>query len=152
MSQSRLPTYYPFYPPMPTSSTTKTAARSLRVLYADDLPELRELMRLVLSRDGHDLEGCGDGSEALARIEREPDRFDLLITDHHMPVMNGLELVGCVRRTPYRGRIIVFSSELAESVHQAYLAHRVDHVLPKPILPRDLRRLIGEMFPDATPP
>lgn len=142
-------TIQPFFPPMPPSSTIKTSARSVQVLYADDLPELRELMRLVLGRDGHVLESCADGAQALARLEREPDRFDLLITDHHMPVMNGLELVRRVRQTPFAGRIVVFSSELAPGVQEDYLAQQVDHVLAKPVLPRELRQLLAEMFPVA---
>lgn len=136
---------------MPTSSTIKTAARVLRVLYAEDLPELRELMRLVLNRDGHTLESCADGRLASERLQRGLQDFDLLITDHHMPVMNGLELVRQVRKLPYHGRIIVFSSELDQSVHDDYLALKVDHVLAKPVLPWELRRLLAEMFPAEAP-
>jgi two-component system chemotaxis response regulator CheY len=119
------------------------------VLYADDLLELRELMQLVLMRDGHTLEAFADASLALPRIEAAPGDFDVVITDHHMPVMNGLEFVQHLRQTPYAGRILVFSSELAPAVREAYLALGVDHVLAKPVLPAELRRLLAR-FAAAT--
>lgn len=136
---------------MPTSSTHKTAARPLRVIYADDVAELRQLMRIMLQHEGHSLESFADGDLALARLQRGPGDFDLLITDHHMPVMNGLDLVRRVRQLPFAGRIIVFSSELSPLVHDNYLALQVDRVLAKPVRPAAFRQILAEMFP-APPP
>lgn len=136
---------------MPTSSTTKTVPRALRVIYAEDLPELRQLMQLVLSRDGHALETYADGSLALERVQHAAEDFDVLITDHHMPVMNGLELVRMVRQLPFAGRIIVFSSELNPQVKEDYLALGVDRVLAKPVRPAELRQLLASMFPAPQP-
>jgi two-component system, chemotaxis family, chemotaxis protein CheY len=136
---------------MQAPSTLKPVARKLRILYAEDLKALRELMRLVLVPEGHTIETCCDGNEACERLARAPHDFDLLITDHHMPVMNGLELVRTVRQTPFSGRIIVFSSELNPLVHDAYLALKVDQVLAKPVRPAVLRQLLAEMFPAPQP-
>lgn len=134
--------------PAPAPSPQPGAScRPLRIIYADDLRELRVLMQLMLARDGHTVELFPDAGLALPRIEAGPMDFDLVITDHHMPIMNGLEFVGRLRQTPYAGRIMVFSSELAPEVREAYLALRVDHVLPKPVLPAELRRLLARMFP-----
>ena len=132
-------------------STRQTAGRRLRVLYADDLGALRELMRLVLTPEGHTLETCPDGNAACERLVRGPHDFDLLITDHHMPVMNGLDLVRAVRLTPFSGRIIVFSSELNPAIHDQYMKLKVDQVLAKPVRPAALRALLAEMFPAHQP-
>src|SRR4051794_39441053 len=86
--------------------------KHLRVLYADDVRELREIMRLSLSRDGHGIECVEDGAQALQRVMADPG-FDLVITDHHMPFMNGPELVQNLRGLSYNGKIMVFSSELS---------------------------------------
>ena len=43
------------------------------------------------------------------------------------------------------GKIVVFSSELKEQVRDAYLALHVDRVLPKPIFPSELRKVLAEM-------
>lgn len=128
--------------------TGKTAAkRPVNVLYAEDMKELRDLMHHVLGREGYVLETCLNGRLALDRLALALASYDLLITDHHMPVMNGLELTRAVRRLPFPGKIIVFSSELSLSVRDEYLALQVDRVLEKPIRPATLRQLLAEMFP-----
>ncbi len=134
---------------MPTSATVQTTAssprKSLRVLYADDMRELRQLLEIVLGRDGHKVDSVADGHLALELIEKDLRGYDVVITDHHMPTINGLELVGKLRELKYPGRIIVFSSELSTAVDQAYRDHQVDHILPKPIFPSDLRAIFATL-------
>lgn len=125
------------------SETTPKATKSLRILYADDVRELRRLLEISLGNDGHRVETVPDGREALDRLMAGVDDFDVVITDHHMPNMNGLEFVTRLRESSYRGRVMVFSSELNESVSDAYRALGVDCILPKPIFPLTLRSIIA---------
>lgn len=122
-----------------------TPVRPLRVLYADDMEELRNLIRIVLGRDGHTVEGVSDGQPALDRVLADPTAFDLVISDHHMTNMNGLELVTLLRANRYPGKIIVFSSELNPDVTDAYHHLKVNAVLFKPVLPAELRRVIASL-------
>jgi CheY-like chemotaxis protein len=127
------------------------AARSpgrpiLRVLYAEDLPELRDVARISFEREGHEIECCEDGALALARFEANP-RFDLVITDHHMPNMNGLEFVTKLRQRNFLGRLMVFSSELSEGIARQYRLQKVDRILYKPVFPSVLRTTLAELFP-----
>ena len=124
------------------------AHRSLRILYADDLVELRRVAEISLSREGHGVECCENGDLALARIVADP-AFDLVITDHHMPNMNGLELVAKLRECSYGGKIMVFSSELSEEVAAQYREQKVDRILYKPVIPSTLRRTLNELFPPS---
>jgi len=133
----------------PTPTLTVPAQKPLRILYADDLRDLREVVRMALTREGHEIECVEDGLPALHRLAKDASAFDLLITDHHMPVMNGLELVKQVRSLPFRGKILVFSSELSAAVSEAYRALRVDFVLPKPVFPSVLRRTLTDLFGPA---
>ena len=126
--------------------TITSPLRPLRILYADDFAELRNFMRILLAKDGHRMETVADGADALARLERNGEAIDLLITDHHMPVMNGLDLVQRVRQSSFSGKIIVFSSELNTAVHDHYRQLGVDLILPKPIFPVTLRRMLAELF------
>lgn len=107
--------------------------------------QLRELIVIVLGRDGHSVEAVPSGTHALEKISANPSAYDLVITDHHMPGMNGLELVAGIRQLPYQGKIIVFSSELSEAVDSAYRRLRVDQILPKPIFPAQLRAVIATL-------
>ncbi len=130
----------------PAQAFNPPAVRPLRILYADDLRQLREFMTVMLGREGHLVETVEDGAEALDLLDRAPDAFDLLITDHHMPRLNGLELVRAVRRLPFAGKIIVFSSELDEMVHERYRRLHVDLILPKPIFPVTFRQMLNELY------
>lgn len=132
-------------PSSPTVSLPP-ALRPLRVLYADDLRPLRELMSLMLQREKHEVESVENGSEALARLSGSPAGYDLLITDHHMPRLNGLELVRRARALDYPGKIIVFSSELGPAVHEEYRRLNVDLLLPKPVFPVTFRLMLRQLF------
>jgi two-component system, chemotaxis family, chemotaxis protein CheY len=123
-------------PPVPAKGP------SLRILYADDVRELRHVAHLSLSRDGHRVECVTDGDEALAKLSVAPLDYDVLITDHHMPRMDGLVLVTRLRTLPFTGKIIVFSSSLSPEVDAAYRKLRVDHLLKKPVYPSVLRDLL----------
>ncbi len=133
--------------PLPTSSAQLLpAVQPLNVLYADDVAQLRELMTTILKRDGHQIETVADGADALARLCRPAAAYDLLITDHHMPRLNGLELVRGIRALAFPGKIIVFSSELNPLVHEEYRRLNVDLILPKPVFPLTFRLLLRQMF------
>jgi len=116
-----------------------------RIIYADDMREMRSLIKVLLERDGHTLTCVDDGSQALAQLTADLGAFDIVITDHHMPVMNGLEFVRRLRATDFAGKILVFSSELCPEVTAAYHRLQVDAVLPKPIYPDELRAAIAEL-------
>ena len=128
----------------PVASNPPTK-KSLRVLYADDMRELRQLLEIVLGRDGHKVESVSDGNLALDLLRANPEAFDVVITDHHMPTVSGLELVARLREMNYTGKIIVFSSELSEAVGASYQKHHVDFILPKPVSPSDLRALFATL-------
>lgn len=128
-------------------SAAHLPGKALRIVHVDDVPQLREVLRLTLGRDGHTVESFADGATALERIKQEPASFDLFISDHHMPRMNGLEVVRELRRIAFAGRIFIFSSEIDHDVNDDYLALKVDQVLPKPILLPELRQLLLEYWP-----
>ncbi len=136
-----------------TTSTAMPSApekrgRPLRILYADDVRELRDVARISLTREGHEIECVDDGAAALEKISPEAN-LDLVITDHHMPRLNGLELVKALRTAPapYAGKIIVFSSELSPEVARKYREFAVDRILYKPVFPSQLREVLRDLFP-----
>jgi len=128
-----------------SSPTTTTAPRkALRIMHVDDMRQLREIVQMSLSRDGHTVESYADGKDALERIQHDPAAYDLFISDHHMPRMNGLEVVRELRRIAFRGKIFIFSSEIDEEVNDIYLTLKVDMVLPKPIILPELKQFLAE--------
>lgn len=119
--------------------------KPLRILFADDVPELRDISRISLGREGHLVDCAADGDEALVKLTADPDAYDVLITDHHMPRMDGLTLVRHVRTLPFHGKIVVFSSSLTPDVEAGYRSLRVDHIVTKPVYPSVLRELLLQL-------
>ena len=66
--------------------------RGERILYVDDEEPLVFLATRMLKRMGFQVEGFTDPAQALREFERDPHRFDMVITDLGMPGMSGLDL------------------------------------------------------------
>jgi two-component system response regulator PilR (NtrC family) len=62
-----------------------------RVLVVDDEPSMREMLRIVLRRDGYDVVVADNGRQAIALLQRE--RVDLLLSDIRMPDVTGVEVL-----------------------------------------------------------
>jgi CheY-like chemotaxis protein len=62
------------------------------ILIADDDDGVRKLVHAVLATSGYTVFEATDGKEALATYTADPDKFDMVLTDVVMPVMNGFEL------------------------------------------------------------
>jgi CheY-like chemotaxis protein len=137
---------------MPMSNSTPPPAgpkAGLRILYADDMQELRDVVKAALAREGYTIECVPSGLHALERLKENSDAVDLLITDHHMPGMDGIELVQRVREHEYSFRVMVFCSALSREVQDSYRRLAVDRLLYKPVLPAELRQAIREIFAET---
>jgi len=62
-----------------------------RILVVDDEPSMRELLNIVLRREGHEVFKASNGRQAIEILEREP--IDLLISDIKMPDMSGVDVL-----------------------------------------------------------
>jgi len=108
--------------------------------------ELQKFVALVLTRAGHHVETASDGEIAHQRLKAAGAGFDLLITDHQMPQVNGLELVRHVRELPFPIKIAVLAASLDPAIKSQYLSLGVHPILTKPISPSVLRAKIEEIF------
>jgi DNA-binding response OmpR family regulator len=123
----------------------------LSILLAEDERSVAFSISFALKADGHKIEIVSDGEEALSELTRRPDAFDLLITDHSMPRMNGVELVKRLRDAAFAGRIVVLSAHLSAENRAAHLALGVDMMIPKPFDVHLLRSAIREIAGDLGP-
>ena len=62
-----------------------------QVLIAVNDEDARNLLTLVLEKSGYSVNAAPDGLQALEEMKKR--RFDVVVTDHHMPKMNGFDLV-----------------------------------------------------------
>jgi CheY-like chemotaxis protein len=117
----------------------------LNILLAEDERAVAFSIVFALKTDGHNVQVVADGWQALASINVEPDSFGLLITDHSMPGMNGVELIQRLREESFRGKIMVLSAHLSAENRAAYEALRVDATVSKPFDVHELRAIITRL-------
>jgi len=104
----------------------------LRILTVEDEPAVTQMLALVVGGPGAKITNAPDGWMALMKIGAAAEPFDVIITDHHMPRVNGLELVRRLRVRKFAGKIIVLSAYLTKENIQAYEELEVDMMLAKP--------------------
>ena len=121
----------------------------LRILCAEDHPEIRKMLGYMLSHEGYAFECVSDGQQALDRVTASPASFDIVITDHHMPRLDGLKLVERLRQTTFAGKILVFSSTLTRQHRVLYKELGVDGTFCKPTESRNLLNTLAELQNNA---
>ncbi|MDP2336572.1 MAG: response regulator [Bacteroidota bacterium] len=67
-----------------------------QILIVDDSESIREILTYSIENAGYGVMVACDGLDALQYFDGRP--IDLLLTDYHMPKLNGLELIGKVRK------------------------------------------------------
>jgi DNA-binding response OmpR family regulator len=117
----------------------------LNILVAEDERSVAFSISFALKADGHKIEIVSDGEEALSELTRKPGAFDLLITDHNMPRLNGVGLVKRLRDTAFQGKIVVLSAHLSAENRAAYLVLGVDMMVPKPFDVHQLRSAVMQI-------
>jgi CheY-like chemotaxis protein len=119
----------------------------LRLLVAEDNDIVRRVFVTWARREQVAVDEARNGAEALQAWNDALLAFDILITDHAMPGMNGVELVRRIREHGTQAarqlRVIVFSGYLTDEETNAYRALGVSRFLQKPCLPQ---RLIAAIF------
>src|SRR5579862_2994226 len=106
--------------------------RLFNILVVDDDELVCLAFSKILGRLGHNSETASDGKEAINLFTNRPGYFDILITDHRMPFVSGLELVQHVRKNEFDGKIIVVSGFLTDELMLAYRTKNVDKIIQKP--------------------
>lgn len=81
------------------------------ILVVDDEPQIRSLVKSVLSRRRHRILEASDGVEAVEVFERPGVKIDLILTDVIMPRMDGIELAGRASSQSPKLRVIYMSGK-----------------------------------------
>src|SRR5436309_13295499 len=111
------------------------AGLSFKVLVVDDEAHILELARLYFSREGYDVEGVGDGTQALARFgQLKPD---LVVLDIMLPGTDGLTICKEIRKTS-QVPIIMLTARDQVTDKVVGLEVGADDYLTKPFHPQEL--------------
>ncbi len=110
-----------------------------RILYIEDEPEMIDLTRYVLEREGFELLGAVGGLKGLEAIKRE--KPDLVLLDLMMPDIDGWEVYRRMKADQELADIpVIIVTAKAQSIDKALGLHvaKVDDYITKPFGPRDL--------------
>src|ERR1700716_2730407 len=115
-----------------------------RVLIVDDEESMRMLVARAIAMDGHQTVTAQDGAEALEILTREQGRFDLLLTDIQMPVMDGIALALATARDFPRLTILLMTG-FADQRERPYGLNATAHdVISKPFSVADIRTAVAD--------
>jgi two-component system response regulator PilR (NtrC family) len=124
------------------SGPVATVQAPARVLVVDDERSMRELLSIVLRRDGYDVLIAEDGAAAVELLKRE--RVDILITDIRMPQMNGVDLLREAKRiAPDIVSIVMTAFASTETAVEALRLGAADYVHKSPNAASELRLRVG---------
>ena len=115
------------------------------IVFCEDDPAIRQLIRVVLRASGHELHFAPDGTAGLALIERVLP--DIVFTDMAMPGLNGLQLSDALRARAHLAHIpIVFlTASVQRTQIQAGYRHGALDYLIKPFSSAELRAKVASL-------
>jgi PAS domain S-box-containing protein len=126
----------------------------LRVLVVDDDPDARELVAAVLTGRGAEVVAVGSADEALEEMGRQ--RFDVLVSDIGMPLMDGYALIEKIRQLPKErgGRIpaAALTAYVGVEDQMRVLSAGYQMRIPKPVEPAELTTVVASLAKRYTEP
>ena len=107
-----------------------TGPQCARLLIVDGNEYMRELYALVLNLEGYAVETAGDCVTALELLAEET--FDLLVTDHALPDLDGAGMILAMRSAGITIPVVVISGSLPQEILPPHVAAEVSAIVPKP--------------------
>lgn len=118
-----------------------------KILTVDDSASIRQMVSFTLKSAGYEVGEAADGQAGLNQAQA--GRFDLVLTDQNMPVMDGLSMIRALRKMPGYGAtpILMLTTESSEQMKAMGRAAGATGWLVKPFDPQKLldvvKRLVG---------
>ncbi|MBL0713990.1 MAG: PAS domain S-box protein [Desulfosarcina sp.] len=126
-----------------------------RLLLVDDEPQLLEMQRQMLKRLGYEVTAVSGSVEALDLFGRNPEAFDLMITDQTMPNLTGGELAARILHIRDNLPIILctgFSESLSpEAAAEIGIRHYLHKPIPLKALARTVRLVLNDAYESPSP-
>ena len=120
-------------------------AAPVRILAVDDNPTILLCLRHIFIGPHYIVTGAETGLEALAKLETDPDSYDIIIVDQKMPNLTGVELIGKMRERGIFGKVIVLAAELASEIREAFERMDVHVMFSKPFDVEQLRSAVERL-------
>lgn len=121
-----------------------------RLLVVDDSSVMRKILCRVLTQAGFEPTGVVEASDDAEALEKyRPEEIDLILSDWHMPNMDGLEFVRQVRArdtADKRVPIVMVTTEGSQSKIEEAEKEGVDAYITKPFTPDGIKQSLGPII------
>ena len=133
---------------VPEEFETPQTRIQARILLAEDDPDNQKVMSMLLTKAGYAVAIAENGLRAVEMLQ-EGD-FDAVFMDIQMPVMNGLEATGTIRKSETLGAkrdipIFALTSYAMDGDRELFLGAGMDAYLSKPVTIDEVRKLLAEL-------
>ena len=119
-------------------------SRDTKLLLADDDPSIQELMSRILSFLGYEVSVASNGREAGTLFLT--GCYDLVITDLHMPLMDGWQLSRLIKERSPTTPVIVITGGREDRHWEEMNMNWVDAIVMKPFKAKEIRRTIQSLL------
>jgi two-component system, OmpR family, phosphate regulon response regulator PhoB len=107
-----------------------TQLNIMKILVVEDEGDIRDLMTLHLSRDGHKPDAAADGEEALKKLQ--DNTYDLVVLDWMLPGMSGIDIAKTLRKMSSRVPILMVTARVEPADIVLGLEAGADDYITKP--------------------
>ncbi|EFW99706.1 stress response transcription factor [Grosmannia clavigera kw1407] len=136
-------------PSLPSKETIGSlwGSQKPKILLVEDDKVCARIGAKFLSQVDCTVEIARDGSEAVAKVNQEPERFDLIFMDIIMPVFDGVSATACIRIAAPRIPIVAMTSNIRSEDVATYFHWGMNDVLAKPFTKEGMVRILKKHLP-----
>lgn len=131
---------------MNTAEPAQSIQGQVTILVVDDEPEIRKLVKAMLTQQGYRVLVTDTGDSALKILQKNDPPIDLLLTDVVAPGMSGPMLADQVARIQPNLRVLFMSGYDQSQVVQRYVVERGFALLVKPFTMEQLQQKVAEVL------
>jgi signal transduction histidine kinase/ActR/RegA family two-component response regulator len=150
---TKMSVYWPLLQPVTTCANAQPATQPTgegqAILIVDDEPELVRLAEEIVASLGYEAIGFSDPTAAIDSFRRAPSRFDAVITDERMPILQGTTLAGMIHEQRADIPILLVTGHRERQTDARALRVGIIEILDKPLRAGALREALGRAFAAA---
>lgn len=124
---------------------------SERILVIDDEQPVRRFCERALTQLGYTVHAAGHPADALAYIKADPDAYDIIMTDHHLPDMSGVNLARRILKIRPDLPVILFTGFSQNVDSNDIRKAGIREVVAKPVIISQLAETLRRVLEGTTP-